>query len=134
MTGVTGQAAARWPCPCCGYQVFTEPPGSYETCPVCGWEDDLSQLRFATTGGGANDLSLAGAQRAFARRERQGANDLGRPPEDPGYTRDPGRHPLAPGSGRVEVPEPGQDHGRSYARDPAAYYYWQRPGGEHPAT
>jgi anaerobic ribonucleoside-triphosphate reductase len=33
---------ARWPCPCCGYQVFTGPPGSYEICPVCGWEDDLS--------------------------------------------------------------------------------------------
>ncbi|MBO0846033.1 MAG: hypothetical protein J2P22_11530 [Nocardioides sp.] len=39
---------AEYPCPCCGYLVFDEEPGSYDICAVCGWEDDLSQLRFAT--------------------------------------------------------------------------------------
>ena len=39
------------PCPSCGHLVFDEEPGSYSICPVCGWEDDLSQLRFVTTGG-----------------------------------------------------------------------------------
>ncbi len=37
---------ANYPCPCCGYLVFTEPPGSYTICPICFWEDDISQLRF----------------------------------------------------------------------------------------
>lgn len=124
--------AARWPCPCCGYQVFTEPPGSYEICPVCGWEDDLSQLRFAAEGGGANELSLAGAQRAFVRRE--GVNDLGRPPEELGYAREQGWHPLGPDSGRIEIPGPGKDHGQTYAPDSTAYYYWRRDGGAGPTA
>ncbi|WP_241494482.1 CPCC family cysteine-rich protein [Pseudomonas asplenii] len=28
-------------CPCCGYAVFEEPPGSHDICPICFWEDDL---------------------------------------------------------------------------------------------
>ena len=42
---------AEYPCPCCGYLMFNEEPGSYDICEVCGWEDDLSQLRFATVAG-----------------------------------------------------------------------------------
>jgi len=34
-----------YPCPCCGYVVFDEPPGSYAIRPICFWEDDLAQLR-----------------------------------------------------------------------------------------
>jgi len=34
------QAASTYPCPCCGYLVFTEPPGSYDICSICFWEDD----------------------------------------------------------------------------------------------
>jgi Cysteine-rich CPCC len=30
------------------------PPGSYEICPVCFWDDDLVQLRWPTYAGGAN--------------------------------------------------------------------------------
>jgi hypothetical protein len=25
----------RYPCPCCGYLVLDEEPGSYEICPIC---------------------------------------------------------------------------------------------------
>lgn len=57
--------AKRFPCPCCGYKVYSEPPGSYEICPICGWEDDVSQLRFPELRG-ANELSLVAAQRNFA--------------------------------------------------------------------
>ena len=52
-------------CPCCGYEVFDEPPGSYDICPICFWEDDALQLYFPLTGGGANRLSLAAAQIAY---------------------------------------------------------------------
>lgn len=48
-----------FPCPSCGFEVFSEPPGSYEICDLCGWEDDHVQLRFPAMAGGANKLSLA---------------------------------------------------------------------------
>ncbi|MEV6629559.1 CPCC family cysteine-rich protein [Actinoplanes sp. NPDC051470] len=25
----------RFPCPCCGYLEFGEPPGSYDSCEIC---------------------------------------------------------------------------------------------------
>jgi hypothetical protein len=56
----------RFPCPCCGYLVFNEGPGSYDICPLCFWEDDAVQLEFATNGGGANKVSLVDGQRNFA--------------------------------------------------------------------
>lgn len=55
-----------YPCPCCGHLTLGEPPGSYEICPVCFWEDDNVQLRWPTWAGGANKPSLIDAQRNFA--------------------------------------------------------------------
>jgi hypothetical protein len=55
-----------FPCPCCGHLTFSEPPGSYEICPVCFWEDDAVQLRWPTWAGGANSPSLVDAQRSYA--------------------------------------------------------------------
>ena len=49
----------NFPCPSCGFEVFSEPPGSYEICELCGWEDDHVQLRFPAMAGGANKSSLA---------------------------------------------------------------------------
>ncbi|WP_417379962.1 CPCC family cysteine-rich protein [Gimesia sp.] len=48
----------NYPCPACGYEVFEEPPGSYDICGVCGWEDDHVQLRYPCMRGGANKQSL----------------------------------------------------------------------------
>lgn len=55
----------RYPCPCCGHLVFEEPPGSYDICPICFWEDDVVQLRWPQVGGGANRLSLVEAQAEY---------------------------------------------------------------------
>jgi hypothetical protein len=54
-------------CPCCGYLTFEEePPGTFEICPVCGWEDDEVQFRDPTYEGGANAISLDQARKNFA--------------------------------------------------------------------
>ena len=53
-------------CPCCGYQTLSEPPGSYEICTVCYWEDDLVQLLDPAYSGGANSLSLIECQKNYS--------------------------------------------------------------------
>jgi hypothetical protein len=53
----------QYPCPACGFEVFDEPPGSYDLCPICNWEDDGVQLRFPAMYGGANSESLFEYQR-----------------------------------------------------------------------
>ncbi|MFI9322590.1 CPCC family cysteine-rich protein [Kitasatospora aureofaciens] len=50
---------------CCGHLTLGEPPGSYEICPVCFWEDDRVQLRWPHRAGGANRPSLLEAQANF---------------------------------------------------------------------
>ncbi|UOE21436.1 hypothetical protein NI17_010160 [Thermobifida halotolerans] len=58
-------AGEKFPCPCCGYKVYSEGPGSHEICPICLWEDDLVQLRWPCFVGGANGVSLVEAQKNF---------------------------------------------------------------------
>ena len=48
--------------------------GGLERCPICRWEDDLAQLRFARMPGGANHVSLEQGQHndvAFGAAERR---------------------------------------------------------------
>jgi hypothetical protein len=51
-----------YPCPCCGYLVFYESPGSDEICPVCAWQDDLFALLRPFEPMGPNSVSLAQGQ------------------------------------------------------------------------
>ena len=55
----------QYPCPCCGHLTMGEPPGSFDICPVCFWEDDAIQLRWPDYAGGANGPSLVDAQQSF---------------------------------------------------------------------
>lgn len=53
-------------CLCCGYRTLPEqPPGTFEICRVCGWEDDLVQFDDPDFSGGANTLSLRESQRRW---------------------------------------------------------------------
>jgi hypothetical protein len=55
------------PCPCCGYLTLEEPPpGTYDICKVCFWEDDPVQFRDPDYAGGANAVSLNQARRNYA--------------------------------------------------------------------
>ncbi len=115
----------KWPCPCCGYLVFDEPPGSYDICPVCFWEDDLSQLRFMRTGG-ANHVSLIEAQQNYAAFGacEQRVKPFVRPPQ-PNERRDPEWRPVDVETDNIEDPIPGFDYGRSYPKDDTVLYYWR---------
>ncbi len=56
-----------YPCVCCGHLTMDEPPGSFEICPVCFWEDDSVQLRWPDWYGGANHPCLVDAQQNYQR-------------------------------------------------------------------
>lgn len=54
-------------CPCCGKLTLSgKPPGTYEICDVCGWEDDEVQYKNPDLAGGANETSLNEARRRYA--------------------------------------------------------------------
>jgi hypothetical protein len=53
-------------CPCCGFLTLgREPPGTFEICPVCYWEDDNIQFRDPEYKGGANRVSLSEARKNY---------------------------------------------------------------------
>ena len=56
----------QYPCPCCGYLTLDEkPPGTYEICKVCFWEDDNVQFDDPSFEGGANKESLIQSRANF---------------------------------------------------------------------
>jgi hypothetical protein len=104
--------------------VFGQPPGSYEICPICFWEDDAVQLVFPTTlGGGANRPTLQAAQQNFGRTgaaDSHSAHGVRRVrPDD---VRDPLWRPID--SARDRFPSFGSA-GPGDAVDDEALYYWR---------
>ncbi|MFQ5729822.1 MAG: CPCC family cysteine-rich protein [Waddliaceae bacterium] len=86
----------RFPCLCCGFQTLAEaPPGTFEICPICGWEDDNLQAQDPDYAGGANKLSLRDTQRKWLQSAynqpsmKTEANVIGKV-----YRRDPNWKPL----------------------------------------
>lgn len=51
-------------CRCCGSNTIEE-YGEFEICSVCGWEDDEVQYDDPDFEGGANDMSLNQAKKAY---------------------------------------------------------------------
>nr|WP_315363599.1 CPCC family cysteine-rich protein [Cytobacillus firmus] len=73
----------KYACPCCGYKTLQqEPPGTYEICEICFWEDDDVQFNDPDYEGGANLESLRQYQKAFiaGRVNRQPNNNDERDP------------------------------------------------------
>ena len=115
----------RFPCPCCGYLVFSEVPGSYNICPICFWEDDLSQLRFVRTTG-ANRVNLIEAQGNFARFgacEPQLTQHVRKPTGEDRL--EPGWRPIDEERDNTEEPIPGVNYGGTYPDDLTTLYYWR---------
>jgi hypothetical protein len=117
-----------FPCPCCGYLVFGEGPGSYDICDICFWEDDNVQLRWPLLDGGANKVSLAQAQRNYV--------DIGtseerlrrhvRPPR-PDERVDPGWRPIDLNIDQFEQYTAGADVRRRPWPEDYTTLYWWRP-------
>lgn len=62
-----GAVGGKFPCACCDSIVRSEKEfGTFEICPVCGWEDDDVQASDPNFFGGANSVSLNDAQANFA--------------------------------------------------------------------
>jgi hypothetical protein len=117
----------KYPCPCCGYLVFTTQPGSYQVCPICLWQDNLAQLRFPLMPGAANVVSLQTAQHNFmdcgAAEKRN--RDAGREPV-PGERREDGWRPLDTDNDNIEEPQRGVAYADSYPiHDTTVLYYWR---------
>ncbi|MGM1019065.1 MAG: CPCC family cysteine-rich protein [Bacillota bacterium] len=56
----------KYACPCCGYKTLDEePPGTYDICEICFWEDDGVQFANPEFEGGANKVSLRQGQRNY---------------------------------------------------------------------
>lgn len=56
----------KYTCPCCGYKTLAEePPGSFDICEICHWEDDDVQFDDPDFEGGANEVSLREGQQNF---------------------------------------------------------------------
>lgn len=56
----------KYTCPCCGYKTLDEePPGTYDICTICFWEDDGVQFDDPDWEGGANLPSLRQAQKTL---------------------------------------------------------------------
>lgn len=117
----------KFPCPCCGRLVHDREPGFHQVCPVCGWEDDLSQLRFPLMPGSSNVVCLQEGQRNFreygaCERRKLGAT---RAPVD-GEGLEPGWRLIDPARDNIEHPLRGSAYGDSYPwPDTTVLYYWR---------
>jgi hypothetical protein len=73
-------------CPCCEHLTYnSEPPGTFEVCPVCYWEDDNVQYENPSFDGGANNVSLIKAKsnyKSFGAIEEKFINDVRKPNSD----------------------------------------------------
>lgn len=114
-----------YPCPCCGYLVFCEPPGSYDICAICFWEDDISQLRFPEMGGASIPLIQAQQNyQAFGAIEPRCKEHVRQPAADD--YRDSEWRPVDLARDNVERPESGIDYGNTYPADSETLYYWRK--------
>jgi hypothetical protein len=61
-----GEPLGAYACPACRFLTLSEsPPGTYEICSICGWEDDPAQFSDPNYSGGANRPSLNEWRRNF---------------------------------------------------------------------
>jgi hypothetical protein len=110
-------------CVCCGYLTLSEPPGSHEICPLCGWEDDVYQLRWPYRPGGANKSSLIAAQKRLATSGFGRERDQARTADVADFDRVPFWRPIDVGRDRFE---PRGGPLAPWPEDRTVLYWWRR--------
>jgi hypothetical protein len=107
-------------CPACGFFTFDEPPGSYDICRICGWEDDHVQLRFPLLQGGANGQSLMEYQINILKQLPMEVKEY------QGCFRDPDWRLLEEMDVRAEqeIPKTGHEYFLA-AKEDSPSYYWK---------
>ena len=104
--------------------MFDHAPGLHHVCPICGWEDNLVQLRFP---GSCNTVSLEDGQKNYidcGAAERRNAGTTRVPVE--GEEVEAGWRLLDPSIDNIEQPERGQNYGETYPyEDTTLLYYWR---------
>lgn len=104
--------------------MFLMPPGSYDICPICFWEDDAIQLYYPHLSGGANSSSLIEAQVNFVQFDacnKEMMKNTRKAME--GDTRDSSWFPLW--ERRVDIPNV-NDTERKSTSSVGDLYYWIR--------
>jgi hypothetical protein len=106
--------------------VHNEPPGSDDICPVCFWEDDLSQLRFPEEVG-ANKVSLIQGQKNYAAigAKEKRVRKLVRGPLA-NEQRDPQWRPIDSQRDQYERLLPDVIDTATYPDDHTVLYYWRK--------
>lgn len=84
-----------------------------KNCPICGWEDNAYQLRFARVVGPPNNVSLRNAQRHHQERLSS--------VETASYARDRGWRMLSPD----DIEQPDTKAGSTWPGSIEALYYWR---------
>lgn len=114
----------RFTCPCCGYRVFSGPPGTEDLCPICGWRDDLMHLRFPLFDGMPNGISLVDAQMNYGLIGAMDAKAVQsvRQPQS-ADERDSDWRPIDTDIDDLPLP-PTDFDGLAEPEDPTALYYW----------
>lgn len=116
----------KYTCPCCGYKVFSDLPGSFEICPICCWEDEAKQLRYPKETG-ANQVSLIEAQMNF---EKDRVSHISLKI----FSRQPNKNDIKDPKWRkinlkkdkvAEKKDYGKDSVNIYPADLSRLYYWE---------
>jgi hypothetical protein len=117
----------KYPCPCCGHLVHELEPGNHKICPICGWEDDLTQLRFPLMPGSCNKVSLHEGQENYRRYGAAERMNIGTTREPFGDERiEAGWRPLDLEHDNIEEPARGIRYADSYPyKDTTVLYYWR---------
>lgn len=107
--------------------MFDHEPGFHKTCPICGWEDNLAQLRFPLMPSSGNSVSLVEGQKnyqAFGAAERRKIGLTRKAVE--GEEVEEGWRPLDPERDNIEQPRRGVKYADSYPEnDTTVLYYWR---------
>lgn len=107
------------PCPACGFFTTGETFfGSYNICPICGWEDDHVQLANPGCAGGANSISLIEIQQQTIRQHPLEELSFGM------FNRDPNWRPLLPHEIDKAIAECNKKYWANPAIDTYEQAYW----------